>query len=89
MNILEDFVNYVSSRGFKLSHRNTSATSAMTEVELTADEWKWVLKHLGNSFKGGSQPMTIADKKRLMKVQVITAEEIEFEKLDNEDEEDE
>jgi len=54
----------------------------MTDVELTADEWKWVLKHLGNSFKGGKAPMTMADKKLFMKVQVITAEEIEFEKED-------
>jgi len=75
--------------GFMKRKENTYVRNAMTEVELTADEWKWVLKHLGNSFKGGSQPMTIVDKKRLMKVQVITAEEIEFEKLDDEDEEDE
>jgi len=75
--------------GFMRKKENTCVRNAMTDVELTADEWKWVLKHLGNSFKGGSQPMTIVDKKRLMKVQVITAEEIEFEKEDEVFDEDE
>ena len=71
---------------FGLFHKkDSSVKNAMTEVELNVEEWKWVLKHLGNSFKGGSQPMTIVDKKRLMKIQVITAEEIEWEKEDKDD----
>ena len=57
----------------------------MTEVELNVEEWKWVLKHIANSFKGGKVPMTISDKKRFMKIQVITAEEIEWEKEDEDD----
>ena len=57
----------------------------MTEVELNVEEWKWVLKHIANSFKGGKLPMTILDKKRFMKIQVITAEEIEWETEDKDD----
>jgi len=62
-----------------------SVRTAMTEVELTADEWKIVLKWIGKAFQGGSKEMSNADKRLFMKIQVITSEEIEFEKMDEDD----
>jgi len=71
--------------GFMKRKENTCVRNVMTEVELTADEWKVVLKWIGKAFQGNAKDMTNADKRLFMKIQVITAEEIEFEKEDLDD----
>jgi len=71
--------------GLKNRKKDMFVRSAMTEVELTADEWKIVLKWIGKAFHGATKDMSNADKRLFMKIQVITSEEIEFEKMDEDD----
>jgi len=57
----------------------------LTDIELNADEWKQVIKWIGLAFNGGKKKMTIADKKLVMKIEVITIGEAEFEKDDDDE----
>jgi len=71
--------------GFLKPKKASCVKSAMTDVELTANEWKVVLKWIGKAFQGNTKDMSNADKRLFMKIQVITSEEIEFEKMDEDD----